>query len=130
MNFKLNTILYIITLTLILFNSACKKEEAKPKTYYVAYYNTWDGWEIKLEENSTGFLNGYITKVGLKRGDIPKAIGQKLIFNMRLETSTTYNGTVYEKTFMIPANGKMTLNPPLLTILPSNGDEYYFDLVQ
>jgi len=130
MNFKLNTILYIITLTLILFNSACKKEEAKPKTYYVAYYNTWDGWEIKLEENSTGFLNGYITKVGLKRGDIPKAIGQKLIFNMRLETSTTYNGTVYEKTFMIPANGKMTLNPPLLTIIPSNGDEYYFDLVQ
>lgn len=130
MYIKLKPFIYSITITVIFLITACKKEEVKPKTYYVAYYNTWDGWEIKLEENSTGFLNGYITKVGLKRGEIPKALGQKLISDMRLETGTTYNGTVYEKTFMIPANGKMTLNPPLLTIIPSNGDEYYFDLVQ
>ena len=49
---------------------------------------------------------------------------------MRLESGTTYSGTVYERRFMIPATGKMILNPPLLTIIPSNGDEYYFDLVQ
>ena len=127
---SLYTIKSISLILLIISSFACKKEEAKPKTYFQAYYNTPDGWEIKLEENSTGFINGYITKVGLSRGDIPKTIGQKLILNMRLESGTTYSGTVYERRFMIPANGKMTLNPPLLTIIPSNGDEYYFDLVQ